>query len=152
MWCGRLRQQLWTSGLPEAAVEWLEQGRSIVWGELFQLRSSFEGLSSAHSDHARRLQELSAALEQASATREKSSVHIFGRDSKRRRIVRKSPHIKRLTDTVHSLSSEINCSRRSGALLVSSNSSSANSSPTSELQHTQDRWSYSTLQKAAAML
>ncbi|KAF8552776.1 hypothetical protein OG21DRAFT_1415461, partial [Imleria badia] len=59
-------------GLPEAAVEWLEQGRSIVWGELFQLRSSFEGLSSAHSDHARRLQELSAALEQASATREKS--------------------------------------------------------------------------------
>ncbi|KAI9573121.1 TPR-like protein [Boletus coccyginus] len=59
-------------GLPETAVEWLEQGRSIVWGELFQLRSSYEELSSAHPDHARRLRELSVALEHASAAREKS--------------------------------------------------------------------------------
>ena len=60
------------SGLPENAMEWLEQGRSIVWGELFQLRSSYEELSSTHPDHARRLRELSAALEHACATREKS--------------------------------------------------------------------------------
>ncbi|KAF8127650.1 CHAT domain-containing protein [Boletus edulis] len=60
------------SGLPEIAAEWLEQGRSIVWGELYQLRSSYEELSSAHPDHARRLRELSAALEQAGATHEKS--------------------------------------------------------------------------------
>ena len=60
------------SGLPEIAVEWLEQGRSIVLGELFQLRSSFEVLSSTHPDHARSLRELSAALDRASATREKS--------------------------------------------------------------------------------
>ena len=59
-------------GLPETAVEWLEQGRSIVWGELFQLRSSYEQLSFAHPDHAHRLRELSAELEHASATREKS--------------------------------------------------------------------------------
>ncbi|KAF8132500.1 hypothetical protein EV363DRAFT_1328599 [Boletus edulis] len=59
------------SGLPELAVEWLEQGRSIVWGELLQLRNSFERLSSAHPDHARRLRELSAALDDAGATREK---------------------------------------------------------------------------------
>ena len=58
------------SGLPETAVEWLEQGRSIVWGELLELRSSYEELSSAHPGHARRLQELSAALEHAGATRE----------------------------------------------------------------------------------
>ncbi|KAF8546941.1 hypothetical protein OG21DRAFT_1425842, partial [Imleria badia] len=62
------------SGLPETAVEWLEQGRSIVWGELFQLRSSYEELSVAHPHHARRLRELSVALEHASATREKSLV------------------------------------------------------------------------------
>ncbi|KAG6371198.1 hypothetical protein JVT61DRAFT_9821 [Boletus reticuloceps] len=37
------------SGLPETAVEWLEQGRSIIWGELFQLRSSYEELSSDSS-------------------------------------------------------------------------------------------------------
>jgi hypothetical protein len=60
------------SGLPETAAEWLEQGRSIVWGELFQLRSSYEELSSAHPDHAHRLWELSAASEHASTTREKS--------------------------------------------------------------------------------
>ena len=60
------------SGHPGTAVEWLEQGRSIIWGELFQLRNSYEELSSAHPDHARRLQELSSALEHAGATREKS--------------------------------------------------------------------------------
>ncbi|KAF8444005.1 hypothetical protein L210DRAFT_3105868 [Boletus edulis BED1] len=59
------------SGFPELAVEWLEQGRSIVWGELLQLRGSYEQLSSAHPDHARRLRELSAALDDAGATREK---------------------------------------------------------------------------------
>ncbi|KAG6371212.1 hypothetical protein JVT61DRAFT_9836 [Boletus reticuloceps] len=60
------------SGFPELAVEWLEQGHSIVWGELLQLRNSYEELSSAHPDHARRLRELSSALDDAGATREKS--------------------------------------------------------------------------------
>ncbi|KAG6373736.1 hypothetical protein JVT61DRAFT_5876 [Boletus reticuloceps] len=59
-------------GFPETAVEWLEQGRSIVWGDLLQLRSSYEDLTSAHPDHARRLQRLSSALEHASATHERS--------------------------------------------------------------------------------
>ncbi|KAI9573138.1 CHAT domain-containing protein [Boletus coccyginus] len=58
--------------LLDTTVEWLEQGRSIVWGELFQLRSAYEELSSAYPDHARRLRELSAALEHASAAHEKS--------------------------------------------------------------------------------
>ena len=66
------------SGHPETAVEWLEQGRSIVWGELFQLRSSYDELSSAHPVHARRLRELSATLEQASADREKFSYSQMG--------------------------------------------------------------------------
>ena len=60
------------SVLLETAVEWLEQGHSIVWGELFQLRSSYEELSSTHPDHAHRLQELSVALDHTSATHEKS--------------------------------------------------------------------------------
>ena len=58
------------SGLLETAVEWLEQGRSIVWGDLLRLRDSYKELSSAHPDHALRLRELSTALEHASATRE----------------------------------------------------------------------------------
>ena len=60
------------AGQPETAVEWLEQGRSIVWGELFQLRSAYEELSSAYPDHARRLREVSTALEHVSAAHEKS--------------------------------------------------------------------------------
>ena len=60
------------AGFPGAAVEFLEQGRSIVWGELFQLRSSYEELSSTYPDHARRLCELSAKLDQTSGTHEKS--------------------------------------------------------------------------------
>ncbi|KAF8132587.1 CHAT domain-containing protein [Boletus edulis] len=59
-------------GFPELAVQWLEQGHSIVWGELLQLRGSYEQLSSAHPDRARTLRELSAALDDAGATREKS--------------------------------------------------------------------------------
>ncbi|KAG6372525.1 hypothetical protein JVT61DRAFT_7633 [Boletus reticuloceps] len=60
------------AGLPETAVEWLEQGRLIVWESLLQLRSSYEELSAAHPDHARRLRELSAALDNAGATRERA--------------------------------------------------------------------------------
>ena len=67
------------SGRPETAVEWLEQGRSIVWGDLFHLRSSYEELSSVHPDHARRLRELSAALEHANAAHEKSLCSLSGR-------------------------------------------------------------------------
>ena len=58
-------------GHPELAVEWLEQGRSVVWGELLQLRSSFDELSSAYPDHARQLRQLSAELEHAGATLDK---------------------------------------------------------------------------------
>ena len=67
------------SGLPDTAVEWLEQGRSIVWGELFRLRSSYEELSSAHPHHARRLRELSIALEHTSVAHEKSLSALSGR-------------------------------------------------------------------------
>ena len=53
-------------------MEWLEQARSIIWGDLFQLRSSYEDLSVSYPDSAYRLRELSAALECASATHKKS--------------------------------------------------------------------------------
>ena len=60
------------AGQPETATEWLEQGRSIVWGELFQLRSAYEELSSAYPNYAHRLREVSAALERVSTVHEKS--------------------------------------------------------------------------------
>ncbi|KAF8132505.1 TPR-like protein [Boletus edulis] len=85
------------SGLPELAVEWLEQGRSIVWGELLQLRGSYDQLSSAHPDHACRLRELSAALDDAGATREKP-LSTFSEST---------DDAMHLTDTHHKLLQEI---------------------------------------------
>ncbi|KAF8548447.1 hypothetical protein OG21DRAFT_1423050 [Imleria badia] len=60
------------SGSLETAIEWLEQGRTVVWGGLFQLRSPYEELSVVHPDYAHRLRELSVALEHASTTHEHS--------------------------------------------------------------------------------
>ncbi|KAF8119287.1 CHAT domain-containing protein [Boletus edulis] len=100
------------SGFPELAVEWLEQGRSIVWGELLQLRGSYEQLSSAHPDHARRLRELSAALDDAGATREKSlstfsestddPMHLADTHHKLLQDIRRLPDFSQLRASAHS--------------------------------------------------
>jgi hypothetical protein len=47
----------------ETATEWLEQGRSIVWGQLLQLRNPVDHLQDKHLDLATKLQHLSKALE-----------------------------------------------------------------------------------------
>jgi tetratricopeptide (TPR) repeat protein len=49
------------------AVEWLEQGRSIVWGQLIQLRSPLETLRLKKPEQAQRLAQLSRYLEEMSA-------------------------------------------------------------------------------------
>lgn len=48
------------------ALEWLEEGRNIVWGQVFRLRSSGDELRQLHPDIAARLAALSRALESAS--------------------------------------------------------------------------------------
>ena len=45
------------------AVEWLEQGRSVIWGQLLQLRTPVDDLKEKHSDLATRLLYLSKMLE-----------------------------------------------------------------------------------------
>ncbi|KAJ7226683.1 hypothetical protein GGX14DRAFT_385492 [Mycena pura] len=47
------------------AVEWLEQGRSIIWGQLLQLRSPMDTLKHHHPDLAENLRILSNRLEGA---------------------------------------------------------------------------------------
>ncbi|KAN0086141.1 CHAT domain containing protein [Tylopilus felleus] len=79
------------AGLPGVAVELLEQGRSIIWGELFQLRSSYEELSSTYPDHARRLCELSAELDQASGTHENSLSGLLERTRDRAHYITEYP-------------------------------------------------------------
>jgi hypothetical protein len=56
------------SDQPEKAVEWLEQGRSVIWGQFLNLRSPVDALKHSHPKLAHRLVSLSAQLE-GSATR-----------------------------------------------------------------------------------
>ncbi|KAJ7244677.1 CHAT domain-containing protein [Mycena rebaudengoi] len=45
------------------AVEWLDQGRSVIWGQLLNLRTPVDELRNSHPDLADRLCSLSTALE-----------------------------------------------------------------------------------------
>ncbi|KAJ7095610.1 TPR-like protein [Mycena epipterygia] len=51
------------SGQAEKAVEWLEQGRSIIWGQLLDLRTPMDTLKNSYPELAHRLHALSARLE-----------------------------------------------------------------------------------------
>ncbi|KAB5592541.1 Aromatic di-alanine and TPR containing protein [Ceratobasidium theobromae] len=50
------------------ALEWLEQGRSIVWNQILQLRNPLDDLSDAHPSLAANLRELAGQLHSASST------------------------------------------------------------------------------------
>jgi hypothetical protein len=47
------------------ALEWLEQSRSIVWGQMLQLRTPLENLRQRHPYEADELEKISRALESA---------------------------------------------------------------------------------------
>ncbi|TDL24426.1 hypothetical protein BD410DRAFT_852758 [Rickenella mellea] len=48
---------------PQLALTWLEQGRSIVWGQILQLRTPFDELRQAHPRLAAELTQISEQLE-----------------------------------------------------------------------------------------
>jgi hypothetical protein len=56
-----------TSGQYAKAVEWLEQGRSIVWGQLLRLRTPVDELQEKEPNLAARLQRVTALLELANS-------------------------------------------------------------------------------------
>jgi hypothetical protein len=60
-----------SAGMLEKAVEWLEQGRSIIWGQLLNLRTPVDGLKESHPELAEKLIFLSKKLEGA-GTRDSS--------------------------------------------------------------------------------
>ncbi|KAJ7115484.1 TPR-like protein, partial [Mycena epipterygia] len=49
----------------QKAVEWLEQGRSVIWGQLFNLRTPVDELRKSHPSLADQLVTLSSSLETA---------------------------------------------------------------------------------------
>ncbi|KAG9099137.1 hypothetical protein FS749_002040 [Ceratobasidium sp. UAMH 11750] len=53
----------------DLALEWLEEGRSIVWNQMFQVRTPLDQLSSVDASLAERLKEVAQELEQVSSSR-----------------------------------------------------------------------------------
>lgn len=49
----------------EQAVEWLDEGRSMLWGQMSDLRSSFDSLRSLYPDLAKRFEAAGKALEES---------------------------------------------------------------------------------------
>ena len=59
---------------PELAVEWLEQGRSIVWSQLSQLRTPVDDLRTAHPELAAQFERVSYQLEHT-GTRDRAALN-----------------------------------------------------------------------------
>ncbi|KAJ7207437.1 CHAT domain-containing protein [Mycena pura] len=61
----------------DKAVEWLEQGRSVIWGQLLALRTPLDSLKESHPQLATDLMRLSSLLEGASVrdTAEEGKAH-----------------------------------------------------------------------------
>ena len=49
----------------DLALEWMEQGRSIVWGQMLQLRTPLDKLRECHSKEANELERISRGLDSA---------------------------------------------------------------------------------------
>ncbi|KAH9911557.1 TPR-like protein [Fomitopsis serialis] len=58
----------------EIAVEWLEQGRSVVWNQLLQLRASYQDLDEQYPELAKELKSVAQALEKASMSKPEAGV------------------------------------------------------------------------------
>lgn len=56
-------------GCPEKAIEWLEQGRCLVWGQLHKLRTPLDELSIQDSQLACRIADVSKRLQEAGSSR-----------------------------------------------------------------------------------
>ena len=52
-------------GKLDLALEWLEQGRSVVWGQMLQLRNPLDELRQRHPNEAAELEKISRALDSA---------------------------------------------------------------------------------------
>ncbi|KAH9834461.1 CHAT domain-containing protein [Rhodofomes roseus] len=58
----------------DTAVEWLEQGRSIVWNQLLQLRAHYEELDEQYPELAKELRSAAQALEKESISQSNANI------------------------------------------------------------------------------
>ncbi|QRV93664.1 CHAT domain protein [Ceratobasidium sp. AG-Ba] len=61
------------------ALEWLEEGRSIIWSQMFQLRAPLDYLSAAHPELANELAQVSQMLDRFTALQPNGDIgQLFG--------------------------------------------------------------------------
>ncbi|KAG8706298.1 hypothetical protein FRC09_002488, partial [Ceratobasidium sp. 395] len=65
----------------DLAVEWLEQGRCLVWSQLLELRTPFDQLHETHPEIAEELRQTSYLLESASMSQSKEEILDYGAQS-----------------------------------------------------------------------
>ncbi|KIM23670.1 hypothetical protein M408DRAFT_27637 [Serendipita vermifera MAFF 305830] len=63
-----------SAGKLEIALEWLEQGRSIVWGQILQLRTPLDELQTLYPELAKALKRISSGLERKTSYTSSSSI------------------------------------------------------------------------------
>ncbi|KAF8174205.1 CHAT domain-containing protein [Mycena galopus ATCC 62051] len=66
------------SGHYQKAVEWLEQGRSVIWGQLLNLRTPIDDLKETHPELAKELLSLSAQLDGSGIRTSHSDTNTYG--------------------------------------------------------------------------
>ncbi|KAJ7135741.1 TPR-like protein, partial [Mycena epipterygia] len=79
-----------SSGQPEKAIEWLEQGRSIIWGQLLNLRTPADALKQKHPILADELVRLSIQLDGSSTRQSNSQPNHAGTQQFLQSLVQKS--------------------------------------------------------------
>ena len=65
-----------TLGRPDKALEWLEQGRCIVWNQIHNLRTPLDGLRIHNPALAKRILDVAKKLETAGSSREHSRIYL----------------------------------------------------------------------------
>ncbi|KAH7322203.1 TPR-like protein [Rhizoctonia solani] len=86
------------------AIEWLEQGRSIVWGQMLQLRAPFDELSAMNPTLSNELQILASQLRMgAPQTRSSSAEHPLGIEHGAQRYRRLAEKYEQLVKEIHSV-------------------------------------------------
>lgn len=87
----------------DLAIEWLEQGRSIVWGQIRRLRSLMDDLRNAHPGLADELMQVSKNLEQAADTQPSEMFIPLSGDTNKGALERKAQAHRRTAERYETL-------------------------------------------------
>ncbi|CAE6448240.1 unnamed protein product, partial [Rhizoctonia solani] len=91
------------SGRYTLALEWLEQGRSVVWNQILQLRNPLDELYAAHPSLAEKVHQLSEELRKHKYYTEKSTPNVPHWEAAARKQHRLAEQYAQLVETIRQL-------------------------------------------------